>query len=49
MLLRLLTIILVAPLAGALLLSVFIEIMFAVGVATDPQMRTMAALEAQDR
>lgn len=49
MLLRLLTILLVAPLVGALLLSVFIEIIFAVGVATDPQMQAMAALEDAHR
>lgn len=49
MLLRLLTIILVAPLAGALLLTIVLEIVFAIGIATNPDMRAVTALEAQDR
>lgn len=48
MLLRLLTVVLVAPLAGALLLTMVLEVVFAIGVMTDPGMRAVAALEAQD-
>lgn len=47
--LRVLVCILVAPLAGALLLTFVFEVVFAIGVMTDPGMRAVTALEAQDR